>query len=323
MKRYFLLGPTASGKTRVALALAEPLQAEILSMDSMLVYRGMDLGTAKPTAEEQAAAPHHLIDLIDPHEEFSVARWLDAAHAVEAELAARGKNALYVGGTNLYLKARTAGLLESPPIPEELREAVRKEGAAEGGLKTLYRQLQEVDPDSAERIHPNDAQRIHRAIEMYRATGRPLTAMQQEWSPDQALGEAAVALAWPRTQLRERVARRFDQMLEQGFLDEIRTIQAAQGFGPTAAKALGYRQILAYLAGTCTLEEARDRAVTGTRTYIRRQMTWLRSFPDLRWVEMCDDAEQPRPTAELAAACLAALNSSVTAQSPWEDPQHD
>ena len=323
MKRYFLLGPTASGKTRVALALAEPLQAEILSMDSMLVYRGMDLGTAKPTAEEQAAAPHHLIDLVDPHEEFSVARWLEAADAVEAELAARGKNALYVGGTNLYLKARSAGLLESPPIPEEVRETVREESVAEGGLGALYRQLQEVDPNSARRIHPNDAQRVHRAVEIYRATGRPLTAWHREWSPDQPIGEAAVALAWPRAQLRERVARRFDQMLEEGFLDEVRAIDAAQGFGPTAAKALGYRQILAYLAGACTLEEARDRAVTGTRTYIRRQMTWLRSFPDLRWVEMCDDAGHPRPTAELVSAFLAALDSSVTAQSTWEDPQHD
>lgn len=323
MKRYFLLGPTASGKTRVALALAEPLQAEIVSMDSMLVYRGMDLGTAKPSAEEQAQVPHHLIDVVEPHEEFSVARWLEAADQVERALADRGRNALYVGGTNLYLKARTAGLLASPPIPEEVREAVRQKSESEGGLDALYRELQEVDPDSAQRIHPNDAQRIHRAIEMYRATGRPLTALQQEWSPDQALGEAAVALAWPREELRERVARRFDLMLEQGFLAEIRQIRAAMGFGPTAAKALGYRQMLAYLDGACSLEEARDRAITGTRTYIRRQMTWLRSFPDLNWVGMCDDAGNPRPTDELAAVCLAALDSSVPAQTHWEDPEHD
>ncbi|MCH2102174.1 MAG: tRNA (adenosine(37)-N6)-dimethylallyltransferase MiaA [Planctomycetes bacterium] len=323
MKRYFLLGPTASGKTRVACALAEPLRAEILSMDSMLVYRGMNLGTAKPSADEQAAAPHHLIDLIYPHEEYSVARWLKAADAVEADLVQRGKNALYVGGTNLYLKARTAGLLESPLISEKVRGSVRKEGAAEGGIKALYSELQEVDPDSAERIHPNDAQRIHRAVEMYRATGRPLTALQQEWSSGQALGASAVALAWPREELRGRVARRFEQMLAQGFLDEVRDLCAARGFGPTAGKALGYRQMLAYLEGSCTLDEARDRAVTGTRTYIRRQMTWLRSFPDLQWVEMCDDAGHPRPIAELVAACLATLQSSVTAQSPWEDPQHD
>ena len=141
MKRFFLLGPTASGKTRVAFALAGPLDAEILSMDSMLVYRGMDLGTAKPTAEEQAQVPHHLIDLVDPHEEFSVARWLQAADEVEAELAARGKNALYVGGTNLYLKARTAGLLESPPIPDEVRAQVAADGEGERGLDSWRGQL--------------------------------------------------------------------------------------------------------------------------------------------------------------------------------------
>ncbi|MAW59931.1 MAG: tRNA (adenosine(37)-N6)-dimethylallyltransferase MiaA [Planctomycetes bacterium] len=321
MKRFFLLGPTASGKTRVAFALAGPLDAEILSMDSMLVYRGMDLGTAKPTAEEQAQVPHHLIDLVDPHEEFSVARWLQAADEVEAELAARGKNALYVGGTNLYLKARTAGLLESPPIPDEVRAQVAADGEGERGLERLYAELQEVDPESAQRIHPNDSQRIRRAIEMYRATGRSLTAWQQEWRPDQPLAESAVALAWPRTLLRERVARRFDQMLDQGFLTEIQNIRAAGGFGPTAAKALGYRQMLAYLEGECTLEDARERAVTGTRTYIRRQMTWLRSFPDLRWVEMCDDAGRPRPTAELGRACLAALHSSVPA--PQDDSRND
>jgi tRNA dimethylallyltransferase len=323
MQRYFLLGPTASGKTRVALALAEPLDAEIVSMDSMLVYRGMDLGTAKPSAEEQAAVPHHLIDLVAPHEEYSVARYLEAARSCEADLAARGKNALFVGGTNLYLKALTAGLLESPPVAAEIRAEVRSLAESPAGLRQLFRELQGVDPESATRIHSNDAQRISRAIEMYRATGRTLTDWQREWRPAQALAEPALALEWPRDTLRERVSRRFSQMLNDGFLDEIRTIQASGGFGPTAAKALGYRQMIDFLAGGSSREVATERAINGTRTYIRRQMTWLRSFPDLNWIAMCDDAGNPRPTNELAAACLAALNVVSLSRTPQQDSTHD
>lgn len=312
MQRTFLLGPTASGKTAIALRLAERLNAEIVSMDSMLVYRGMDLGTAKPTAEERAQVPHHLIDVVDPHEDFSVARWLDAANEVEAELAARGKHALYVGGTNLYLKARTAGLLESPVVPEDVRTAVRELAATEAGLKQLFEELQAQDPESAARIHPNDAQRIARAIEVNRVTGRALSAWQQEWRPGQLLGEAAVALEWPREVLRERVAQRFDLMLAQGFLDEIRHIRDAAGFGPTAGKALGYRQMLAYLEGETDLEHARERAITGTRTYIRRQMTWLRSFPDLQWVSMCEDDGRSRAADAVADECQQRLLASLS-----------
>lgn len=323
MQRYFLLGPTASGKTRVALALAEPLDAEIMSMDSMLVYRGMDLGTAKPSAEERAAVPHHLIDLVAPHQEFSVARYLEEVRSCEADLVARGKNALFVGGTNLYLKALTAGLLESPPIAAETRDAVRTLAETPEGLEQLFLELQGVDPESALRIHPNDAQRISRAIEMYRATGRSLSDWQREWKPAQALEVPALALEWPRDTLRERVSRRFSQMLDDGFLDEIRSIQASGGFGPTAAKALGYRQMIEFLDGKSSLEEATERAINGTRTYIRRQMTWLRSFPDLNWIAMCNDAGIPRPTNELAAACLAAFNVVPLSRTPQRDSTHD
>jgi tRNA dimethylallyltransferase len=305
------------------LALAAPLDAEIVSMDSMLVYRGMDLGTAKPTTEEQAAVPHHLIDLVEPHEEFSVARYLESVRACEADLAARGKNALFVGGTNLYLKALTAGLLESPPIATEVRDAVRALASTSTGLEQLFDELQGVDPESAARIHPNDAQRISRAVEMYRATGRSLSDWQREWQPAQALAEPALALEWPRDILRERVARRFSQMLDDGFLDEIHRIQAGGGFGRTAGKALGYRQMIDFLAGKSSLEEASERAINGTRTYIRRQMTWLRSFPDLNWIAMCDDAGSPRPTNELAAACLAAFNVVSLSRTPQRDSTHD
>lgn len=322
MQRYFLLGPTASGKTAVALALAPQLRAEILSMDSMLVYRGMDLGTAKPTAQEQAEVPHHLIDLVAPAEDFSVARWLEAALEVEEDLRQRQRNALYVGGTNLYLKALTAGLLAEPEIPESVRQAVRQQAEQPNGLQSLYAELQAVDSQSADKIHPHDAQRITRALEVFRATQRPLSAWQTAWKNQPLLAEPAVALAWPREVLRQRVGLRFDQMLEEGLLDEMRTIEAGGGFGRTAGRALGYRQLLPVLSGEQGLEEARERAVNGTRTYIRRQMTWLRSFSDLNWVSMCDDDDTPRPLAQVVADCLSALHAAGP-EKPQEDSAND
>ena len=158
---------------------------------------------------------------------------------------------------------------------------------------------------------------------MYRATGRTLSDWQREWRPAQALAEPALALEWPRDTLRERVAQRFSQMLDEGFLDEIRGIQSSGGFGPTAAKALGYRQMIDFLDGKLSLEIATERAINGTRTYIRRQMTWLRSFPDLNWIAMCDDAGSPRPTNELAVACLAAFNVVSQSRTPQQDSTHD
>jgi tRNA dimethylallyltransferase len=297
--RFFLLGPTASGKTAVALALAPQLNAEILSMDSMLVYQAMDLGTAKPSAKEQAQVPHHLIDLVSPKVEFSVARWLAEAERVEGELV--GKNSLFVGGTNLYLKAITAGLMDTPDLdPAELSrlESTWKE---EGGAAKLWQELRRVDLATAEKIHPNDQRRIFRALAVWRGTGRPLSSWQEQWqqTPPDFRG---VALAWPREVLRERVARRFQEMLESGFVEEVAAIQKEIGFSKTAAKALGYAQILDFLNGRCSLEEASEKAITLTRTYIRRQMTWLRSFPDLHWLDM--ENKSPELIAEEAAILL-------------------
>ena len=293
-------------------------------MDSMLVYRGMDLGTAKPSADEQAQVPHHLIDLVAASEDFSVAKYLQETERVEADLAARGKNALYVGGTNLYLKALTAGLLEVPDAPPEMREQLRNDWQSEGGPARVRQELQQVDPELVAKVHPNDAQRLLRGLEVYRTTGRSLSDWQQQWGRQDTIGEPAVALNWPREVLRERVEMRFDQMLEQGFLDEIRSIQQTGGFSRTAAKALGYRQMLTYLDGSETLEAARQSAITLTRTYIRRQMTWLRSFPDLQWVEMADGM-QPRPVDQVADEVVDRLRSGVTAtpQSSSKENSHD
>jgi tRNA dimethylallyltransferase len=324
VNRYFLLGPTASGKTAIALLAAPALDAEIVSMDSMLVYRGMDLGTAKPSAAEQAQIPHHLIDLIAPHEDFSVAKYLQATEVVERDLAARGKNALYVGGTNLYLKALTAGLLEVPEASAGLRQQLRAEWDADGGPVRVREELQKVDPHLVDKVHPNDAQRLLRGLEVYRTTGQSLSEWQLQWTDRSGLEEPAVALNWPREVLRERVEVRFDQMMEMGFVGEIQSILEDGGFSRTAAKALGYRQMLDHLNGSSTQEAARQSAITLTRTYIRRQMTWLRSFSDLQWVEMAD-GKQPRAVDQVAAEVVDRLRGGVpaTPKSSSEEHSHD
>jgi len=268
-------------------------------MDSMLVYQAMDLGTAKPSAKEQAQVPHHLIDLVPPKVEFSVARWLAEAERVEGELV--GKNSLFVGGTNLYLKAITAGLMDTPDLDPAELSRLESTWEEEGGAAGLWQELQRVDLATAEKIHPNDQRRIFRALAVWRGTGRSLSSWQEQWqqtSPD----FRGVALAWPREVLRERVARRFQEMLEFGFVEEVAAIQKEIGFSKTAAKALGYAQILDFLNGRCSLEEASEKAITLTRTYIRRQMTWLRSFPDLHWIDM--ENKSPELIAEEAAILL-------------------
>ncbi|HEX9792740.1 MAG TPA: tRNA (adenosine(37)-N6)-dimethylallyltransferase MiaA [Planctomycetota bacterium] len=280
--RAFLLGPTAAGKTAVAIALARHLPLEVLTLDSMQVYQGMDIGTAKPGPAERGAVAHHLLDLVPPDQEFSVARWLDAAHRTEAEVRARGRLPLYVGGTGLYLKALTAGLLAGPSVPAEVRAAVASELAA-NGREALRAELRHGDPELHARLHPNDDKRLLRGVEILRACGRPLTALQQQWREGARIGAPAVAIEWPRERLRERVAERFDAMLESGLLEEVARLRTDPGFGAAAGKALGYRQLIEHLDGECTLQEAVARAVTLTRTLIRRQMTWLRSFPDLQW----------------------------------------
>lgn len=303
MRRYFLLGPTAGGKTGVALRLAPLLGAEILSMDSMLVYRGMDVGTAKPSAAERAEVPHHLLDLVGPDEEFSAARWVAAARACEERLRARGRHALYVGGTALYLKALLHGLPEQRTVPAAVRAAVRAEWDAEGGPQRLRAELARVDPAAAAFLHADDAKRIQRALEHARAFGEPWSAARAPWPSGGAIGAPAVALRWPRALLHARIAERFARMMEEGFLDEVRRLRAAPGFGPTARLGIGYRELLGHLAGEFELEEAVRRAVRATRVLVRRQETWLRSFPDLVFVEGSGD----RPAEAIAAAAAAAL----------------
>jgi tRNA dimethylallyltransferase len=295
-----LVGPTASGKTAAALALAARLPLEIVSVDSALVYRGMDIGTAKPSPAERAATPHHLIDLLDPAEAYSAARFAEeAARCIDA-IQARGRAALLVGGTMLYLKALRDGLSAMPSSDPALRAALDAE-ARERGWPALHAELARLDPVTAARLAPADAQRIQRALEVVRATGRPLSAWQADGPaaarPRRPLTVVALEPA-SRAWLHDRIAQRFDTMLAAGFVDEVRTLRARGDLHPglPSMRCVGYRQAWEALdAGD--LGPLRDRGIAATRQLAKRQLTWLRSWPDRRPVA-CDGADAPARVVE-------------------------
>jgi tRNA dimethylallyltransferase len=283
-----LAGPTAAGKTAVALAAARAgLAIEVVSVDSALVYRGMDIGTAKPSAAERAELPHHLLDLLDPSEAYSAARFVTDAQAAIADIHARGKLPLLVGGTMLYFKALTDGLDALPAAVPGLRAQLDAE-AADRGWPALHAELARVDPTTAARLAPGDAQRIQRALEVFRSTGRPMSSYfsQREApaSPPTLFALEPTARGW----LHARIEQRFDSMLADGFLDEVRALRARAELhaGLPSMRAVGYRQAWAALeAGD--LSGLRERAVAATRQLAKRQLTWLRGFGQ-RQVIACD-----------------------------------
>ncbi|MBT8484532.1 MAG: tRNA (adenosine(37)-N6)-dimethylallyltransferase MiaA [Phycisphaerales bacterium] len=300
-----LLGPTAGGKTTLAIELARRLPAggECVSADSMQVYRGMDIGTAKPTAAERAAAPHHLLDIADPATDgFSVETWLVAAERVIAEIRGRGRTPIVVGGTNLYVKALLEGMFEGPAPDAELRERLLTLDDA-----TLRTSLERVDPVAAERIHPNDRKRTVRAIEVYEATGRPISELQQQWDQGRVREDVRiVGLDWPAPEINRRINARVAAMFGDGLVAEVAALQAAGRLGPQAAAALGYRQILDHLAGRTTLEEAREQIKIRTRRFAKQQRTWLRRFrayPNTVWLPAAELT--PQDLVEKALAWIA------------------
>jgi tRNA dimethylallyltransferase len=271
-------GPTACGKTELALALAERVPVEIVSMDSAMVYRGLDIGTAKPSAAMQAAVPHHLIDILDPAEAYSAGRFVrDATRAIHA-IEARGRLPLLVGGTLLYLKALRDGLAALPRADEGIRRELDAQAAATSWA-ALHQRLRAVDPDAAARIAPSDRQRIQRALEVYMLTGVPLSRLQRSAAVAPAPDVLTIALVPERRDdLAERIERRFDAMVEAGFVAEVERLR---GRGDLTAdmpsmRAVGYRQIWGYLDKNCDWPEARRRAIVATRQYAKRQLTWLR-----------------------------------------------
>jgi tRNA dimethylallyltransferase len=280
-----LTGPTASGKTQLAVELAEQLGAEIISMDSMALYRGLDAGTAKPGLAERQRVPHHLIDVLEPWESASVAWWLREAARCCAAIRARGRRVLIVGGTPLYLKALLRGLFDGPGADEQLRAALACQ-AARLGPHALHQRLQQVDPVTAARLHPHDVRRIIRALEVWELTGRPLSAWQQQWRQPQAaqVAEPRPSCLWldlPRAELYARINARVEQMFAAGLVEEVRRLLALpRPLSPQARQALGYKEVIAYLEGAGTLAETLQRVQARTRQLARRQISWFRSLPE-------------------------------------------
>ena len=281
----FLMGPTASGKTGAAVELYSRLPVELISVDSALVFRDMNIGTAKPDAETLAKAPHHLIDIIAPTTAYSAANFRTDALQLMADITARGKVPLLVGGTMLYFKALQGGLSNLPEANQEVREKIEQE-AAEVGWPAMHAKLAEVDPETAARLQPNDVQRIERALEVYRLTGQSMTSLHQA-SVGEALPYRLLKIALvpsDRKVLHERIALRFDQMLADGFIDEVKAL--VQKYpeltaDSTSMRCVGYRQALEYLAGQYDMSELRDRGIFATRQLAKRQLTWLRAMDDI------------------------------------------
>ena len=299
----FLIGPTASGKSSVGLCLAELIDGEIISLDSMQLWRTMDIGTAKPTPDERARVPHHIIDLLDPSESFSVARYVDLACEAVVAIAARGRAPLFVGGTALYLKALTAGLFEGPAADWALRARLR-ETAEERGPQFLHEQLRCVDPAAADRIHPNDLRRIIRALEVYEKTGRPISELQQQWGGAHAEESPPIfGIERERDDLYDRINRRVDQMMAEGFLDEVRRVLGHRP-GREASQALGYKELIAHLRGEMPdLDEAVELIKRNTRRFAKRQLTWFRAFPQIIWFEAAPD-DPPEEVAGRIGDCV-------------------
>jgi len=294
-RAFALLGPTASGKSHLALALAERLSVEIVSMDSAQVYRGLDIGTAKPSAAQRAAVPHHLLDVIDPDRSYSTGRWRADAISVVREILGRGKVPLIVGGTMLYYRALAGGLDVLPQADAEVRSAIDAE-AAERGWPALHAELSRVDPQSARRIAPGDTQRIQRALEVWRLTGKPLSTLQGMARAALPFSLKAFALVpAERELLHGRIAARFDAMLKAGLVEELKGLRERYRLTPgmPSMRAVGYRQVWQFLDGELGEAAMREQAIAATRQLAKRQLTWLRSFRDLEAVP--DDAAQLLP----------------------------
>jgi tRNA isopentenyltransferase (miaA) len=283
----FLMGPTASGKTALAIELAKRLPCDIISVDSALVYRGMDIGTAKPTAEEQVQAPHRLLDLIEPTEAYSAADFRrDALREIES-IVAQGRIPLLVGGTMLYYKALLEGLSPLPAADPLIRQAIETE-AAQIGWDALHQQLQHIDPVSAARIHPNDPQRLSRALEVYRISGKTLTELTQTKGEQLPYRTLQFAIA-PRDRelLRQRIAERYKLMLAQGFEQEVRALYQRGDLNADlpSIRCVGYRQMWEYLDGQLSYDEMVYRGIVATCQLAKRQMTWLRGWQNVTWLE--------------------------------------
>ena len=302
----FIMGPTASGKTALAMSLRQRFPVELISVDSALIYRGMDIGTAKPTAEELAQAPHRLIDIRDPAESYSAADFRADALREMAAITAEGKIPLLVGGTMLYFKALLEGLSPLPPADPDVRAQIEKQ-AQELGWEALHRQLQQVDPVSAARIHPNDPQRLSRALEVFLISGKTLTELTKisgETLPYN-VQQFAIAPA-TREQLHQRIALRFEQMMAAGFEAEARALFERGDLHTDlpSVRCVGYRQMWSYLEGEIDYDEMVYRGICATRQLAKRQMTWLRGWESVHWLDSDEPLQALESVAQVVRASL-------------------
>ncbi|HEY6563663.1 MAG TPA: tRNA (adenosine(37)-N6)-dimethylallyltransferase MiaA [Pirellulaceae bacterium] len=294
---WFLSGATASGKTRVGLELAERLNAEIVALDSMTVYRHMDIGTAKPEPSERGRVPHHMIDIINPDQDFSIAAYVAAVQLVVSGIRGRGKEVLFVGGTPLYLKALLRGIFVGPPADWEFRQSVLAE-VAEIGTTALMERLRQVDPLTASKLPANDVRRLIRALEVYKLTGQPISHWQTHFDEGEAAAKCRVfVLQWPRPQLHARIETRVEGMFRAGLLDEVEHLRDQfPRLSRTATQAVGYREVLQHLSEGTPLQDAKLQVTRRTRQFAKRQETWFRGISECRFVP-CDEQ---RSSAELA-----------------------
>jgi tRNA dimethylallyltransferase len=299
-----ILGPTAAGKTEFALEVAERNDAEIISVDSALVYRGMDIGTAKPSAAERRRVPHWLIDLREPSQPYSAADFVSDAEAAISDIEHRGKVPLLVGGTMLYVRALLQGLSDLPAADTAIRKQLSVE-LAERGAEALHQELAGIDAPAAARIHRNDPQRLLRALEVYRQTGTPISVLQQAWQGTPRRSAVLLALSpADRGLLHQRIERRFDAMLEAGFLDEVRALMALPGMHADlpSMRAVGYRQAWGHLAGEYDLARCRELAIYATRQLAKRQLTWLRGMSGVEFIDPGVSQDLQACRSRLAAA---------------------
>jgi tRNA dimethylallyltransferase len=297
---FVLTGLTSSGKKKVGVEVAAHIDAEIISLDSMKVYRGMDIGTAKPGGGDRSRAVFHMLDLVDPSDSFSAGKFLEIARELVEDIHCRGRRVLFLGGTAFYLNSLLNGLFAQPASDPAVREGLMHE-ARERGTAYLHGRLRGADPSSADDIHPNDLKRIVRALEVIQTTGKPLSWLKEHRTvriiPNPA---RTAALRWPATVLEKRIRDRTTKMIAQGLVDEVRGILEGGGFGPESSKAIGYREIIAHLEGSITLDEAAEAISRNTLRFVKKQETWYRRFDSIRWFELQSAGDLPRVVEEMA-----------------------
>jgi len=312
--KLLILGVTASGKGRLAFDLAEILGAEIISIDSMKVYRRMDIGTAKPPKEARKSVKYHLIDIVEPSETFGVATFLELASKAIKQIKRRNKSIVAVGGTAMYIKALLYGLFQGPGTDEQIRRQLQARAETEG-LEQLYRELANIDPIAADRIHPNDSKRIVRALEVYQLTSKPISSFQQQWRKNQPTAEQNIPHNWTiiglqrqKADTSSRINKRVKKMLAAGLVDEVKSLLAEdKPLSPQARCAIGYVEIIDYLNGKISLEDATELIKKNTRRLAKNQRTWLKTFKNVNWLNIKPD-EQPEKILSRAKNLLKKLN---------------